>query len=42
MFSDDESDRVKEAYGRQYARLAMLKRRFDPDNFFRLNPNIKP
>lgn len=42
MFSDEESDRVKEAYGGQYARLAMLKRRFDPDNFFRLNPNIRP
>jgi hypothetical protein len=42
MFNDEESDRVKEAYGRQYARLAMLKRQFDPDNFFRMNPNIKP
>jgi hypothetical protein len=42
MLNDEESDRVKDAYGRQYARLAMLKRRFDPHNFFRLNPNIKP
>jgi FAD/FMN-containing dehydrogenase len=42
MLNDEERDRVKEAYGRQYARLAMLKRQFDPDNLFRMNPNIKP
>ena len=23
-------------------RLAALKKKYDPDNFFRLNPNIKP
>jgi hypothetical protein len=22
--------------------LAALKKKYDPDNFFRLNPNIKP
>jgi berberine-like enzyme len=25
-----------------YGRLAALKKKYDPDNFFRLNPNIKP
>ena len=42
MLNDEESERVKEAYGQQYARLAVLKNRFDPLNLFRLNPNIKP
>jgi hypothetical protein len=42
MLNDEEGERVKEAYGRQYGRLALLKNRFDPLNLFRLNPNIKP
>jgi FAD/FMN-containing dehydrogenase len=42
MLDDEESARVKEAYGPQYARLAVLKSRFDPNNLFRLNPNVKP
>ena len=25
-----------------YQRLAALKERYDPTNFFRLNPNVKP
>jgi FAD/FMN-containing dehydrogenase len=35
-------ERVKEAYGKHYERLAGLKRKYDPDNLFRLNQNIKP
>lgn len=35
-------ERIKEAYGTNYLRLAELKRKYDPDNFFRLNQNIKP
>jgi len=38
----DEADRIREAYGPNYDRLAALKKKYDPTNFFRLNPNIRP
>ena len=40
---EEGEDRVREAYGAgKYDRLKALKRKYDPDNFFRLNQNIPP
>ncbi len=38
----DEGDRVGAAYGSNYHRLAQVKRKYDPDNLFCMNQNIKP
>jgi hypothetical protein len=36
-------DRVREAYPpATYARLAAIKRRYDPGNLFRFNQNVPP
>jgi hypothetical protein len=40
---DNDDDRVRKTFGEEkYARLQALKDKYDPQNLFRLNANIKP
>ena len=41
-FAMDEPDRVKGMFGANYDRLAGIKAKYDPNNVFRVNQNIKP
>jgi FAD/FMN-containing dehydrogenase len=38
----DDDPRVVNAYGANFERLKSIKKKYDPDNFFRLNNNILP
>jgi hypothetical protein len=42
LLEDEGPERVGEAYGGNYARLAALKAVYDPENMFRSNQNIAP
>ena len=43
FLEEEGSERVREAYpAATYERLAAIKRRYDPDNLFRLNQNVPP
>jgi hypothetical protein len=39
---DEGEDRVKATYGDNYEKLVAIKNKYDPDNLFRTNQNIKP
>jgi FAD/FMN-containing dehydrogenase len=42
FLTQDETDRIRAAYGRNYDRLAKIKAKYDPTNLFRANMNIRP
>ena len=42
FMTEEEEQRVEEAYGDSYQRLVELKKEYDPNNLFRLNQNISP
>ena len=42
FLTEDDREKVKAAYGGNYARLAALKQRYDPGNLFHMNHNIQP
>ena len=39
---EEGQERVDATYGGNYARLAQIKAKYDPESFFRVNQNIKP
>jgi FAD/FMN-containing dehydrogenase len=42
MMDDEAAGRVQATYGDNYARLALVKAKYDPRNLFRVNQNIEP
>ena len=39
---EEGTERVQAAFGANYAKLAGVKNKYDPTNFFHLNQNIRP
>lgn len=42
MMDDEGNARLTATYGDNYARLALVKKKYDPANLFRVNQNIGP
>ncbi|HSB15422.1 MAG TPA: BBE domain-containing protein [Bryobacteraceae bacterium] len=39
---EDGQERAKASFGKNYDRLAAIKKKYDPTNFFRVNQNTRP
>ena len=39
---EEGQERIQTTYGENHARLSAVKKKYDPDNLFRVNQNIKP
>jgi FAD/FMN-containing dehydrogenase len=42
MMEGEGEDRIRATYRNNYERLAQIKAKYDPNNFFRMNQNIRP
>lgn len=42
FLTQDEGERIADAYGKNFDRLVQIKNQYDPHNLFRQNQNIKP
>jgi FAD/FMN-containing dehydrogenase len=42
FLSEEDGERLSSTYGGNYARLSEIKAKYDPENVFRVNQNIKP
>ena len=42
MIMDEGEERIRAIYGSNYERLAEIKAKYDPGNFFHVNQNIRP
>jgi len=42
FLTEEETGRIRSAYGANYDRLVAVKKKYDPHKSFRMNQNISP